>query len=59
MLLLHCRFGKVLWRSEGQNCVSDEVLSGRYQVKDLEKDGKVSVEGVLGRRDIKWHFQPM
>ena len=59
MLLLLCRFGKVLWRSEGQNCVSDEVLSGRYQVKDLEMDGKVSVEGVLGRRDIKWDFQTM
>ena len=59
MLLLLCRFGKVLWRKVRRLFVSDEVLSGRYQVKDLEKDGKVSVEGVLGRGDIKWNFQTM
>ena len=50
------RYGKVLWSSDAQNCVSDEVLSGRYTIEDLEKGGKVSVEGVLGKRGIKWEI---
>ena len=54
--IILCRFGKVLWRSDGRSCVSDEVLSGRYKVKDLEEGGKVSVVDVLGRRGIKWEF---
>ena len=50
------RFGHVLWRAGGQNCISDEKFSRRYKVRDLEKDGEVSVEGVLGRRDIQRDF---
>ena len=51
-----CRFGKVLWRSDSRHCVSDEVLSGRHKIKDLEKGGMVSVEEVLGKRGIRWEF---
>ena len=54
------RFGKVLWRSDENHCISDEVLDGTYKIKDL-KGGKVSVEDVLGRSSIKgecikWDF---
>ena len=54
--LPQCRYGKVLWRSDGRGCVSDEVLMGRYKIKDLEKGGMMSVEDELGRRGIRWEF---
>ena len=54
------RFGKVLWRSDGQHSVSDEVLlGGRHRVQDLEKSGNVSVENVLGGQDTRWCFETM
>ena len=53
------RFGKVLWRADGQNCVSDEVRSRRYRIKDLEQGGEVSVEDVLGRRGIRRDFRTL
>lgn len=45
--------------SDGPNCVSDEVLNRSYKIKDLQKRGEVSVEGVIGRKGTKWMFQTM
>ena len=49
----------MLWRSDSQRTLSDEVLTGRYTIKDLEKGGKLSVTDELARPDIRWSFQPM
>ena len=53
------RFGKVVWRSNSQHTISDEVLSERYKIKDLEKGGKVSVDDVLGGKNTRWSFPTM
>ena len=49
------RFGKILWLGDSKNAPSDEIISETHFVKDLEKDGSVSVEGFLGRR-TQWSF---
>ena len=48
------RFGQVLWLSESKNAPSDEILFEKHRIKDLEKDGSVSVDGILG--STNWCF---
>ena len=49
----------MLWRSDSHRTVSDEVLQGKHRIQDLERDGNVSVEDVLGGRGTRWKFQTM
>ena len=48
------RFGQVLWLSESKNAPSDEVLFQKHRIKDLERDGSVSVDSLLG--PTNWCF---
>ena len=50
------RFGKVLWLSEIKEAPSDEVLFQKHHIRDLENEGLVSVDSVLGK--TRWNFAP-
>ena len=49
----------MLWRSDSQRTLSDEVLTGSYTIKDLEEGGKLSIQDELARPGIRRSFQPM
>jgi rRNA processing protein Krr1/Pno1 len=48
------RFGKVLWLSESKEAPSDEVLFEKHRIRELENDGVVSVDSILGK--TRWNF---
>ena len=46
----------MLWLSEIKEALSDEVLFKKHRIRDLENEGLVSVNSVLGK--TKWNFAP-